>query len=303
MKAGHIIISAIAVAALALPLSCNMQQEEQVSLIPYAESALRDSSSVAYLHLENFPRNTAVLPIGIFDCSDDALMVLEQLLTCDLFDNITAEEKPDGIADFAGEHFQLLLDVANAPYEGYVRHARTAFLRELAVRDAAFLLGTVCYVNNLEETPWGSKNPCKIIVSVPEVNLTYGSADVRNLLKKSATGVELLTVTHSSDTLKMLDDIARRTYRSLRGNHNLALRTTEQRLEFFITEPSGQLPADAADSLGFYTDLFKYSRDDASGEVTFKQVPATFRNVDVNAIDALSERFPASSELILKSLN
>ena len=80
-------------------------------------------------------------PIGVFDSGIGGLSVLEKMLTLDCFDNETGEMKPDGVPDFRDERFVYFGDQANMPYGRYDAAGKADFLRELAVRDAQFVLG------------------------------------------------------------------------------------------------------------------------------------------------------------------
>ena len=80
-------------------------------------------------------------PIGVFDSGIGGFSVLERMLTLDRFDNETGEERPDGRADFEDERFVYFGDQANMPYGRYDAAGKADFLRELAVRDAQFVLG------------------------------------------------------------------------------------------------------------------------------------------------------------------
>ena len=80
-------------------------------------------------------------PIGVFDSGIGGFSVLERMLAIDRFDNETGEERPDGRADFEDERFVYFGDQANMPYGRYDAAGKADFLRELAVRDAQFVLG------------------------------------------------------------------------------------------------------------------------------------------------------------------
>ena len=88
------------------------------------------------------PVSRASHPIGVFDSGIGGLSVLEKMLTLDSFDNETGEMKPDGVPDFRDERFVYFGDQANMPYGRYDAAGKADFLRELAVRDAQFVLGS-----------------------------------------------------------------------------------------------------------------------------------------------------------------
>lgn len=106
-------------------------------------------------------------PVGVFDSGIGGLTVLEAILALDEFDNETLRPEPDGIPDFAKERFVYLGDQANMPYGNYSAAGRTDFLRELILRDAAFLLGS------------REKPPVKAIVIACNTATAYGLGDIR----------------------------------------------------------------------------------------------------------------------------
>lgn len=107
------------------------------------------------------------LPIGVFDSGIGGLTVLEAILSLDEFDNQTLKPGTDGIPDFEKERFVYLGDQANMPYGNYPAAGRTDFLRELILRDAAFLLGSK------------DKPPVKAIVIACNTATAYGLDDIR----------------------------------------------------------------------------------------------------------------------------
>ena len=106
-------------------------------------------------------------PIGVFDSGVGGLSVLERLLTLDAFDNRTGEMSPDGRPDFEDEDFVYLGDQANMPYGRYDAAGKADFLRELAVRDAQFVLGSEGH------------DPSKIVVIACNTATAYGLARVK----------------------------------------------------------------------------------------------------------------------------
>ena len=73
--------------------------------------------------------------IGVFDSGIGGLLVLEQILALDMFDNLTGALGSDGRPDFEGEEFVYFGDQANMPYGRYDSLGKTDFLRELIRRD------------------------------------------------------------------------------------------------------------------------------------------------------------------------
>ncbi len=183
-------------AAFAVVLvSCTAETgADSVETTPVMDKALNDSSSIFYADFASFPQTRDTLPIGVFDSGTGGLTVLEVLLKSDNVNNITGAPGADGIPDFAGEDFQYLADQANMPYGTYPSEGKEDYLRELAVKDALFLMGNKYYLNNSDNAPGGRKDKVKILVIACNTATAYGLKDIGNLLKLSGTGVKVIGV-------------------------------------------------------------------------------------------------------------
>ncbi len=132
------------------------------------------------------------LPIGVFDSGVGGLTVFEAIKNFDAFNNQTGQSGADGVPDFANENFIYLGDQANMPYGNYPSVQKTDFLRELILRDAAFLLGRRFWRAANEANPVLVKPPVKAIVIACNTATAYGLDDIRAAAK--AWGVPVITV-------------------------------------------------------------------------------------------------------------
>lgn len=210
MLPGRFIYHAAVLAAAAVLLSVSSCGDRNRSngLLPIAQKALGDSSSIYYADFPEYPRELSDLPIGIFDCSPDGFTVAERFLTADNFDNITGRSGSDGIADFGGEYFQILYDRANSPYGGYIDAGNPAFLKEQLIRNTLFLMSDRYYNLAVDEYQSGYKDPVKIVIVPSPVADYYALSDIQALLDRSGTGVKAVGVIESSirEALKGVDE-------------------------------------------------------------------------------------------------
>ena len=210
MLPGRFIYHAAVLAAAAVLLSVSSCGDRNRSngLLPIAQKALGDSSSIYYADFPEYPRELSDLPIGIFDCSPDGFTVAERFLTADNFDNITGRSGSDGIADFGGEYFQILYDRANSPYGGYIDAGNPAFLKEQLIRNTLFLMSDRYYNLAVDEYQSGYKDPVKIVIVPSPVADYYALSDIQALLDRSGTGVKAVGVIESSirEALKGMDE-------------------------------------------------------------------------------------------------
>ena len=182
----------LAVAVLSAP-GCGTK-ELPVDNMAIVNKALYDTSSIFHVAFDQYPADMRNLPIGVFDSGTGGLTVLEKLLSLDHFDNITGQEGRDSILDFAGEHFIYLADQANMPYGNYEAAGNSEYLRELAIKDALFLLDDHYFANAIEEDPTGEKPRVKIIVIACNTATAYAIDLIRDMLNQTQSGVKVIGV-------------------------------------------------------------------------------------------------------------
>ena len=98
-------------------------------------------------------------PIGVFDSGIGGLTVLEKLLAH---------------PGLRGERFTYLGDQANMPYGNYAAAGKSAYLRELAVKDALCLISDGYFTDGAADAPTGVKEPAKIVVIACNTATAYG---------------------------------------------------------------------------------------------------------------------------------
>lgn len=136
-------------------------------------------------------------PIGVFDSGVGGLTVLDKLLSVDAVDNRTGASGPDGVPDLQGERFTFVGDKANMPYGNYAGCGKSAFLRELAIRNAMFLLSDGYYRDAAEEIPTGVKQPAKIVVIACNTATAYGLKAIESSFLNSCNRIRVVGVVNA----------------------------------------------------------------------------------------------------------
>ncbi|HEX4129037.1 MAG TPA: aspartate/glutamate racemase family protein [Pirellulales bacterium] len=154
------------------------------TITQFIETVARGDSRLYKIDSRADPNARAALPIGVFDSGIGGLTVLEALLTVDLFDNVTHQPRADGRPDFEQERFIYLADQANMPYGNYCSAGNEAFLRELILRDALFLLGSRYWHSTMVDRTNGCKPPVKAIVVACNTATAYGLDDIRRAVDR-----------------------------------------------------------------------------------------------------------------------
>lgn len=119
-------------------------------------------------------------PIGVFDSGTGGLTVLEAMLSLDVFNNKTGEQKPDGVPDFKGEYFHYLADQANMPYGNYASEGKTLFLKEQILRCMTFLSADTMFASRIKQTfQFYPKETAKMIVVACNTATAYALPEIK----------------------------------------------------------------------------------------------------------------------------
>ncbi len=119
------------------------------------------------------------LPIGVFDSGIGGLTVQEAILSLDAFHNDSYAPGSDDRKDFENERFIYFGDQANMPYGNYPSAERQDFLKELILKDAAFLLGRRYWPGSEAAAPQFDKPPVKAIVIACNTATAWGMEEIR----------------------------------------------------------------------------------------------------------------------------
>lgn len=122
------------------------------------------------------------LPIGVFDSGIGGLTVQEAILSLDAFHNDDFSPGSDGRKDFEHERFIYFGDQANMPYGNYPSAGRQDYLKELILKDAAFLLGRRYWPGSDALGPRFDKPPVKGIVIACNTATAWGLEEIRQAI-------------------------------------------------------------------------------------------------------------------------
>jgi glutamate racemase len=141
-----------------------------------------DGRAAFSVDLKAWSDDSSDLPIGVFDSGIGGLTVQEAIYALDAFDNDNYSPKPDGKKDFANERFIYFGDQANMPYGNYPAVHRQTYLKELILKDAAFLLGRRYWNSAEDREPKFDKPPVKAIVIACNTATAWGLDEIRQVV-------------------------------------------------------------------------------------------------------------------------
>lgn len=151
----------------------------------YAEYSAKHADGITAFTIDQsaWADDVRRLPIGVFDSGIGGLTVQEAIFSLDAFHNDTYAPGPDGRKDFETERFIYFGDQANMPYGNYPSVQRQDFLKELILKDAAFLLGTRYWPASNSEKPRFDKPPVKALVIACNTATAWGLEELRQLVE------------------------------------------------------------------------------------------------------------------------
>jgi glutamate racemase len=141
-----------------------------------------DGRAAFSVDLKAWSDDSSDLPIGVFDSGIGGLTVQEAIYALDAFDNNNYSPRSDGKKDFANERFIYFGDQANMPYGNYPAVKRQTYLKELILKDAAFLLGRRYWNSADDREPKFDKPPVKAIVIACNTATAWGLDEIRQVV-------------------------------------------------------------------------------------------------------------------------
>ena len=209
-------------ALMAVP-SCKMMRPSTTGrdTIPYVKKLLSDSLTSRYGLVRSYDPSSSKGTIAIVGDPESCLMLSEEFLACDRFDNISGSSRNDLLPDFAGEVIALYMDEAGAPYQVYLPDMVDS-LREVAVRNSLYALDTVCLLTPFNVESVISKDRAKVLILSSSLMSEHGYFDVDTLISTSGKKIPLLSPVHA-----MLDEV----FASSAGSCNIAVWTDSLTIE------------------------------------------------------------------------
>ena len=188
----YIIIILAAAAAL---YSCRTKTLPPRPTIPLVENIVRDSTGLGRL-VRMAGASGAEGSIAIVGEPEQTLTLARLFQSIDAVDNIDGREKRDSLPDFAGEQFDVILDVAGAPYSHYVPDGLDS-LREAAVQGAMFAWDSTCLKYSMGRDKL-RKSRAKILIFSSPLHSAYGLFDVDTLKQLCSGKCYIVTPVESS---------------------------------------------------------------------------------------------------------
>jgi len=248
----------------ALLACCNRNPLPDYDAIRYVDELMSDSLSyVEGLASLAGQASGSVVLIGE---PDICVRTGEELLSADQFDNIDGRPVPDGLPDFAGETFCIVLDCANAPYDGYVSR-NIPFLRETAMRQTVFALDTLCRTNLYVPSAVSVKRPAKALVLCSDDIIRETLPDILDFLDRIRVDIPIVFATDSAGTCPA------ELYEELRSRRLFTHEIDFPKTDAFMTYPARDLSlVSRTDSTGAFLPEFKYGRPADEPAATFSMI-------------------------------
>lgn len=174
---GITIITAIALAFTA----CSQQTQVGQQTVPYVKAILADRNSYEHGLIFSYDDTQCHALVTVIGSPDRASALADSFLSCDAHDNVDGRMAADGLPDFSGERIAVVLDQANAPYQGYLDAGNEQYLRELTVRQVVSAIDTLCYISPFDRNGMGRKSTSKLIVLASPYMSAYGRFDADTL--------------------------------------------------------------------------------------------------------------------------
>lgn len=179
-----------------IAVSCKGGMTDNKDLLEFVRQTVKDSTGTFSLikgYHETGPSGT----IAIIGEPEKSILLAERFVSSDRFDNIDGRVSQDGLPDFSGETFDVILDAFNDPYEHFVG-SDTDSLREAVLRNVISAVDTSCYITPFNKDAKLRKSSSKIFVLASSLNSLYGQQDVDTLFKMAGRKAKVISPVYAA---------------------------------------------------------------------------------------------------------
>ena len=185
----------ISVLLLSAFTGCRQGVTVQRETIPLVRQVAADSAGT-FAIVKSYQESGSQGSIAVIGEAEEALLLTERFLTSDDVDNIDGMARPDGLPDFSGETFDMLMDRMYEPYAHFVGSDLDS-LREMTVRYALAAVDTVCLASPFNPDLKLRKNSAKVLVLTSSLAAEYGRFDVDTLFKMAGKRIAVIDPVHA----------------------------------------------------------------------------------------------------------
>ena len=186
------IILAASTCIAMLLASCKGPEVQGEKVGEYTQSLISDTTQNAY-QIISLSRNKNIQGnIAVIGEPEFTLLVSENLVKSDMFDNINGKLNPDGLPDFAGETICPTLDSFNSPYASFLTAGKEDALSGVNVYNFVAALDTACYLNAYDTEKILHKSRAKLVVLSSLYSSSYGKKDIDTLRVLTNSRVQIV---------------------------------------------------------------------------------------------------------------
>ena len=178
-----------------LVLACGKKEAPRQDTIPYVKQLASDTTGVLNL-LSSYRADGTAGSIALIGEPSAVLPLSERFLSVDAVDNIDGKAGEDRLPDFAGETFDVCIDLYNEPYDRFLA-AHSDSLREIAVRNAVFAADSICLSGAMQPDSHVPKNRAKVYVLASSLLSAYGQFDIDTLFKMAGKTPVIISPVHA----------------------------------------------------------------------------------------------------------
>lgn len=209
----------MALAVSAMAVSCRESYTPGKPVVGYLARVLADTTAREYSLVKAYDKYSDEGGLFIIGAPEDVLLMGEEFLTSDRYNNINGAVKTDELPDFAGETINPVADMANYPYEDYIKLSNKDLLREITLANFLFAMDTTCLLSPFDTLHPVRKAGAKAVVLASTYSCIYGYSEIDSLCRRANNSVAVISVLD-----EMIDQ-------ALDSGHEAVIWTTRERLE------------------------------------------------------------------------
>ena len=179
-----------------MAVSCRGGMTNNKDLLEFVRQTVKDSTGTFSL-IKGYHETGSAGTIAIIGEPEKSILLAERFVSSDQFDNIDGRAAKDGLPDFSGETFDVIMDAFNDPYEHFIA-SDTDSLREAVVRNVISAVDTSCLITPFNTDAKLRKSSSKIFVLASSLNSFYGQQDIDTLFSMAGRKAKIISPVYAA---------------------------------------------------------------------------------------------------------
>lgn len=173
-------------------------EEPYKDALSFVRTVLTDTTNVYRTNIASYDSLGRMGSIAVIGPADRTVRLTEYLINCDMYDNATGKlNSPDALPDFAGETFDVVIDIYTPDYSVPANMEDDVQFREMNIKNILFATSSRVSLNPYDDEESGGKTPSKLIILSSSLCSGKCIRDIETLYRAFGKDIKIVSPIHA----------------------------------------------------------------------------------------------------------